>query len=142
MAPGVKVVHKRVCDGVETLTSHIQGFYPKAIDTTWRKNEEVLEAETLPGNVVPNSYRPSTPGSVLGLTLRSGTSNIAPWSMTACLGILTQLWSSLVRTWKGRGGRQVEGQYLRVCVVWCTPGCRIGCAISDATDKHLPERRK
>ncbi|XP_072843960.2 major histocompatibility complex class I-related protein 1 isoform X2 [Pogona vitticeps] len=55
VAPDVKVVHKKGRDGVETLVCHIHGFYPKAIDATWRKNGEVLEAETLHGNVVPNS---------------------------------------------------------------------------------------
>ncbi|KAJ7303313.1 hypothetical protein JRQ81_012255 [Phrynocephalus forsythii] len=55
VAPAVKVLHKGSRNGAETLVCHIHGFYPKEIDATWRKNGEVLEAETLRGNVVPNS---------------------------------------------------------------------------------------
>ncbi|XP_067321718.1 uncharacterized protein [Anolis sagrei] len=55
VAPSVKVTHKPDIGGLETLVCHIHGFYPKDIDATWRKDEEVQEQETLRGNVIPNS---------------------------------------------------------------------------------------
>ncbi|XP_016853045.2 major histocompatibility complex class I-related gene protein isoform X3 [Anolis carolinensis] len=55
VAPVVKVTHKAGIGGLETLVCHIHGFYPKDIDATWRKDEEVREQETLRGNITPNS---------------------------------------------------------------------------------------
>ena len=69
--------HKRGRNGIETLICHIHGFYHKAIDATWRKSGEILEAETFDGNVVPNSD-----GTFL--TLLSIESGSEEWNQYLC----------------------------------------------------------
>ncbi|XP_061477041.1 major histocompatibility complex class I-related gene protein-like [Rhineura floridana] len=53
--PTVKVTRMAGQDGLETLICQAYGFYPKEIDTTWRKDREVLEQETIRRDVAPNS---------------------------------------------------------------------------------------
>ncbi|XP_053145425.1 H-2 class I histocompatibility antigen, K-W28 alpha chain-like isoform X2 [Hemicordylus capensis] len=53
--PAMKVTRQVGPDGLEILTCHAHGFYPKEIDATWRKNREVWEQETFRGGVTPNS---------------------------------------------------------------------------------------
>ncbi|XP_053145511.1 major histocompatibility complex class I-related gene protein-like [Hemicordylus capensis] len=54
-SPEVTVARKLGHDGLETLICRTDGFYPKEIDATWRKDGEVWEHETLRGGVTPNS---------------------------------------------------------------------------------------
>ncbi|XP_034277743.1 major histocompatibility complex class I-related gene protein-like isoform X2 [Pantherophis guttatus] len=53
--PVGKVTHKTTRDNVETLICQAFGFYPKEIQATWMKDEEVCKYETLHRNVAPNS---------------------------------------------------------------------------------------
>ncbi|XP_077186743.1 class I histocompatibility antigen, F10 alpha chain-like isoform X3 [Paroedura picta] len=53
--PTVRVTRKPRSDGRETLVCRSHGFYPKEIEVTWRKGEEVWNQETYTGGVVPNS---------------------------------------------------------------------------------------
>ncbi|XP_061477033.1 major histocompatibility complex class I-related gene protein-like isoform X2 [Rhineura floridana] len=53
--PTVKVTLMAGHDGLETLICQAYGFYPKEIDTTWRKDRKVLEQETFRRDVAPNS---------------------------------------------------------------------------------------
>ncbi|XP_061477044.1 HLA class I histocompatibility antigen, B alpha chain-like [Rhineura floridana] len=55
--PMVKVTLMAGHDGLETLICQAYGFYPKEIDTTWRKDREVLEQQTFRRDVAPNSDR-------------------------------------------------------------------------------------
>ncbi|XP_061469607.1 HLA class I histocompatibility antigen, B alpha chain-like [Rhineura floridana] len=55
--PTVKVTLMAGHDGLETLICQAYGFYPKEIDTTWRKDREVLEQQTFRRDVAPNSDR-------------------------------------------------------------------------------------
>ncbi|XP_070592584.1 major histocompatibility complex class I-related gene protein-like [Erythrolamprus reginae] len=53
--PVGKVMHKTARDNVEVLICQAFGFYPKEIQATWMRDEEVCKYETLPKNVAPNS---------------------------------------------------------------------------------------
>ncbi|XP_042299860.1 LOW QUALITY PROTEIN: major histocompatibility complex class I-related gene protein-like [Sceloporus undulatus] len=53
--PVGKVTRRAVGGGYETLICQAHGIYPKEIDTTWRKGEEILEHETFRRNIAPNS---------------------------------------------------------------------------------------
>ncbi|XP_053158715.1 major histocompatibility complex class I-related gene protein-like [Hemicordylus capensis] len=53
--PVVRMAWKMTSDVQETLICRAYGFYPKEIDATWKKDEEVWEQETLHGDVTPNS---------------------------------------------------------------------------------------
>ncbi|KAH0630656.1 hypothetical protein JD844_013914 [Phrynosoma platyrhinos] len=50
-----KVTRQAIGGGQEALICQAYGFYPKEIDTTWRKGEEILEHETFRRNIAPNS---------------------------------------------------------------------------------------
>ena len=80
--------------------------------STTRKNGGGLDAESLRRNVVPTSDGSFQTWLSTEIDLEERDQYHCTASMEACSGILTQLWRSLERTWKGRGGRQVEGQYL------------------------------
>ncbi|XP_032065692.1 major histocompatibility complex class I-related gene protein-like [Thamnophis elegans] len=53
--PLVKVSRRIQYNSMETLVCRIYGFYPKEIDATWKKDEEVWEQDTYRGGVLPNS---------------------------------------------------------------------------------------
>ncbi|XP_013925608.1 PREDICTED: major histocompatibility complex class I-related gene protein-like [Thamnophis sirtalis] len=53
--PVGKVTHKVVDDSLEVLICQAFGFYPKEIQTTWIRDGEVCQNETLHRNVAPNS---------------------------------------------------------------------------------------
>ncbi|XP_062979011.1 H-2 class I histocompatibility antigen, Q9 alpha chain-like [Elgaria multicarinata webbii] len=53
--PVVKVTSQAEHDGMETLVCQAHGFYPKAIETTWRKDGEVMDHATFRRDVAPNS---------------------------------------------------------------------------------------
>ncbi|XP_066471732.1 major histocompatibility complex class I-related gene protein-like [Tiliqua scincoides] len=53
--PVVKVTLKDSQEGLETLLCQAHGFYPKAIDITWRKDEEVRKGDMFHGAVSPNA---------------------------------------------------------------------------------------
>ncbi|XP_013927546.1 PREDICTED: uncharacterized protein LOC106553544 [Thamnophis sirtalis] len=55
--PLVKVSRRIQYNSMETLVCQIYGFYPKEIDATWKKDEEVWEQDTYRGGVLPNSDR-------------------------------------------------------------------------------------
>ncbi|XP_063152374.1 H-2 class I histocompatibility antigen, Q9 alpha chain-like isoform X2 [Candoia aspera] len=42
-------------DGMETHVCRVDGFYPKEIDTSWRRDGEVWLQDTLRGSVAPNA---------------------------------------------------------------------------------------
>ncbi|XP_053148326.1 major histocompatibility complex class I-related gene protein-like isoform X2 [Hemicordylus capensis] len=54
-SPMVKVTRKVGQDGLEALICRADGFYPKEIEATWRKDGEIWEHETFRGSVTPNS---------------------------------------------------------------------------------------
>ncbi|XP_042311549.1 major histocompatibility complex class I-related gene protein-like isoform X2 [Sceloporus undulatus] len=53
--PVGKVTRQAVGGGKEALICQAHGFYPKEIEATWRKGEEILEHETFRRNIAPNS---------------------------------------------------------------------------------------
>ncbi|XP_032066196.1 major histocompatibility complex class I-related gene protein-like [Thamnophis elegans] len=53
--PEGKVTRKVVDDSLEVLICQAFGFYPKEIQTTWMRDGEVCQYETLHKNVAPNS---------------------------------------------------------------------------------------
>ncbi|XP_062977972.1 zinc-alpha-2-glycoprotein-like [Elgaria multicarinata webbii] len=53
--PVVKVTSQADHDGLETLVCQAHGFYPKAIETTWRRDGEVMDHATFRRDVAPNS---------------------------------------------------------------------------------------
>ncbi|XP_032065656.1 major histocompatibility complex class I-related gene protein-like isoform X2 [Thamnophis elegans] len=53
--PVGKVTHKVVDDSLEVLFCQAFGFYPKEIRSTWTRDGEVCQYETLLRNVAPNS---------------------------------------------------------------------------------------
>ncbi|XP_061476702.1 major histocompatibility complex class I-related gene protein-like isoform X2 [Rhineura floridana] len=53
--PVVTVTRQAAQDGQETLICQAHGFYPKEIDTFWRKDREDMEHATLRRDVAPNS---------------------------------------------------------------------------------------
>ncbi|XP_062977973.1 RLA class I histocompatibility antigen, alpha chain 11/11-like [Elgaria multicarinata webbii] len=53
--PVVKVTTQAEHDSMETLVCQAHGFYPKAIETTWTRDGEVLEHKTFHRDVAPNS---------------------------------------------------------------------------------------
>ncbi|XP_062979008.1 H-2 class I histocompatibility antigen, Q9 alpha chain-like [Elgaria multicarinata webbii] len=53
--PVVKVTSQAEHDGTETLVCQAHGFYPKAIETTWRRDGEVMDHATFRRDVAPNS---------------------------------------------------------------------------------------
>ncbi|XP_062979010.1 class I histocompatibility antigen, F10 alpha chain-like isoform X2 [Elgaria multicarinata webbii] len=53
--PVVKVTSQAEHDSMETLVCRAHGFYPKAIETTWRRDGEVMEHKTFRRDVAPNS---------------------------------------------------------------------------------------
>ncbi|KAH0630661.1 hypothetical protein JD844_013923 [Phrynosoma platyrhinos] len=53
--PVGKVTHQAIGDGQEALICQAQGFYPREIEATWRKGEEILEHETFRRSIAPNS---------------------------------------------------------------------------------------
>ncbi|XP_042311552.1 H-2 class I histocompatibility antigen, Q9 alpha chain-like isoform X1 [Sceloporus undulatus] len=53
--PVGKVTCQAVGDGQEVFICQAHGFYPKEIEATWRKGEEILEHETFRRNIAPNS---------------------------------------------------------------------------------------
>ncbi|XP_034277950.1 H-2 class I histocompatibility antigen, Q9 alpha chain-like [Pantherophis guttatus] len=55
--PPVVTVTKRTEaeDGMETHVCRMDGFYPREIDASWRRDGEVWEEETFHGSVAPNS---------------------------------------------------------------------------------------
>ncbi|XP_032064344.1 major histocompatibility complex class I-related gene protein-like [Thamnophis elegans] len=55
--PVGKVTRKVVDDSLEVLICQAFGFYPKEIQTTWIRDGEVCQNETLHRNVAPNSDR-------------------------------------------------------------------------------------
>uniref|UniRef100_A0A8C6Y242 Ig-like domain-containing protein n=1 Tax=Naja naja TaxID=35670 RepID=A0A8C6Y242_NAJNA len=42
------------CDGTETHICRVDGFYPKEIDASWKRDGEVWEEETIHGFLAPN----------------------------------------------------------------------------------------
>ncbi|KAJ6652540.1 hypothetical protein lerEdw1_011446 [Lerista edwardsae] len=53
--PEVKVTHKAIHDGLETLLCRAHAFYPQVIDATWRRDGEVRQGDTFRGVVSPNA---------------------------------------------------------------------------------------
>nr|XP_028576498.1 major histocompatibility complex class I-related gene protein-like [Podarcis muralis] len=53
--PVVKVTRKPNNDGMETLICRAHGFYPKEINSTWRKDGETSGQDTVHGGILPNS---------------------------------------------------------------------------------------
>ncbi|XP_053145480.1 major histocompatibility complex class I-related gene protein-like isoform X2 [Hemicordylus capensis] len=53
--PMAQVTHKVDHDVLETLICRVDGFYPKDINATWKKDGEFWEHETFHGRVTPNS---------------------------------------------------------------------------------------
>ncbi|XP_060126858.1 major histocompatibility complex class I-related gene protein-like [Zootoca vivipara] len=53
--PVVKVTRKPNNDGMETLICRAHSFYPKEINSTWRKDGEASGQDTVHGGVLPNS---------------------------------------------------------------------------------------
>ncbi|XP_061469551.1 major histocompatibility complex class I-related gene protein-like [Rhineura floridana] len=53
--PMVKVVRQAVSGSLETLVCSANGFYPKEINITWRKDGEVLQQEKDCGSIMRNS---------------------------------------------------------------------------------------
>ncbi|XP_062979013.1 H-2 class I histocompatibility antigen, Q9 alpha chain-like [Elgaria multicarinata webbii] len=53
--PVVKVTSQADHNDMETLVCQAHGFYPKAIETTWTRDGEVMEHKTFRRDVAPNS---------------------------------------------------------------------------------------
>ncbi|KAH0630638.1 hypothetical protein JD844_013889, partial [Phrynosoma platyrhinos] len=54
-SPVGKVTRQAIGGGQEALICQAHGFYPREIEATWRKGEEILEHETFRRNIAPNS---------------------------------------------------------------------------------------
>ncbi|XP_042311544.1 major histocompatibility complex class I-related gene protein-like isoform X2 [Sceloporus undulatus] len=52
--PVGKITSQATGGGQEALICQAYGFYPKEIEATWRKGEEILEHETFRRNIAPN----------------------------------------------------------------------------------------
>ncbi|KAM6472406.1 major histocompatibility complex class I-related gene protein-like isoform 2-T3 [Liasis olivaceus] len=54
-APVVTVSRTEADDGMETHVCRVDGFYPKEIDASWRRDGEVWLQDTFRGSVAPNA---------------------------------------------------------------------------------------